>query len=624
MPYVYDIESDGLLEELTKIHCIVIKDKETGTVTRYNDQDNGHPSIEEGVRFLEECDERWGHNILEFDEMAIRKVYPWFSPKGIARDSLVISRLIWTDLKDKDFRYIKKNPSFPKYLIGSHSMAAWGLRLGCPKDDYSERMREQGLDPWAEWNQEMEDYCEQDVLSNLKLIELIQRKNYSEEAIEIEQDVWQIINRQTRHGFKFDKKEATRLYAHLVDRKGELTTELQQVFKPFYVRDGKTVYPKRSMNRQGFGYTKEAPYCKIKQVDFNPNSRDHIANRLQRIHGWKPKQLTNTGKPMIDESTIGGLPFPEIPLLLEFLTIAKRIGQLAEGNEAWLKHERNGRIHGRVNTNGAVTGRMTHNKPNMAQVPAGYSLFGKECRSLFTVASGNKLVGFDADALELRCLAGYMARWDKGEYVSVVLDGKKEDGTDIHTRNQNAIGLKTRDAAKTWFYAFIYGAGDYKLGTIIAADLDMKRVPKNRLITLGRESRARFEANLPALGKLSKAVKAASKKKGWVKGLDGRRIICRSEHSALNTLLQGAGAILMKKFLVILDQALAEKGYRAGADYEFVANVHDEVQIETNERFADEIGKTAEESLIKAGESFNFGCPITGQYAVGNNWSETH
>jgi DNA polymerase I-like protein with 3'-5' exonuclease and polymerase domains len=282
--------------------------------------------------------------------------------------------------------------------------------------------------------------------------------------------------------------------------------------------------------------------------------------------------------------------------------IQKRLGQLAEGKEAWVKLEKNGRIHGRVNTNGAVTGRCTHSNPNMAQVPAVRAPYGKECRELFTVAKGYKMVGADASGLELRCLAHFMGKWDEGAYAKELLEG------DIHTANQKAAGLETRDQAKTFIYAFLYGAGDAKIGTVVGKGQEE-----------GAKLRANFLKKTPALKYLKDAVEKAAKR-GYLLGLDGRKLWIRSEHAALNTLLQSAGALVMKKACCILDKMIKESGF----DAKFALNVHDEWQIEVKEEVAELVGNLAVQAIRDAGDFFNFRCPLDGEFRVGNNWAETH
>lgn len=652
MKLLFDLESNGLLDQLDTIHCIVACDLETGTYYRFNDRGpdaTKDGTIKDALAFLEKADLLAGHNLSEFDLLAIQKVYPGWRHKALVRDTLIMSRLIYADLKERDFKFLSSNPEFPKKHIGRHSLEAWGSRLGFPKDDYAKRMKDQGLDPWAEWSQEMEDYCAIDVELNVALWHKLAKRGFSEESIQLEHDVRRIVKRQEDYGFLFDQAKAAELYGTLTSRREELKEELCAAFPPFFTPAGRTV-PKQTRrvfvqcevpgavtrSRKVGGETvtetgyyceaaEEAEYTKVKLTEFNPASRDHIANRLKAIYGWKPKAFTGEGKPQVDESILSNLSYPAVKLLSEYLLVTKRIGQLAEGKEAWLKQVKSdGRMHGRVNTNGAVTGRMTHSGPNMAQVPASYSLYGKECRELFTVPVGKKLVGMDADALELRCLAGYMARWDGGEYIRVVLDGDKKKGTDIHSRNQRAIGLNSRDVAKTWFYGWLYGAGDYKLGTIIAADRGIKKPSKAQLISLGKESRAKFQKSLPALGKLVKAVQKKAKETGQLRGLDGRILYVRAEYSVLNTLLQGAGAILMKKALVLADEAAQARGWIPGKDYEFVLQCHDETQAEVNGDIGEKFGRLEVESLKLAGESFGFRCPIDGQYKVGDNWSQTH
>jgi DNA polymerase I-like protein with 3'-5' exonuclease and polymerase domains len=263
---------------------------------------------------------------------------------------------------------------------------------------------------------------------------------------------------------------------------------------------------------------------------------------------------------------------------------------------------------------------MTHAYPNIAQTPAGYSPYGEECRECFTVPPGKKLVGADASALEGCCLAGFMARYDNGEYILVVTAGRKEDGTDVHSVTKRAIEIDSRDDAKTWFYAYLYGAGDEKLGSILTK---MRKPAANR--KRGAQSRSTFVKNMPALGLLVDAVKKSAKARGgYIRGLDGRWLRVRSEHAALNTLLQSAGAVLMKRALVILDDLLQKEGYVPGVNYEFVANVHDEWQIECDEGIADNVGRLAVAAIREAGVSFAFRCPLSGEFRVGSSWAETH
>jgi hypothetical protein len=612
---VFDIETNGLLDELTTIHCIAIRDIVNGVTYRANDH-GSKVTVEEAVRLLMDADGIAGHNIIGFDIPAIQKVHPWFKPKGVVRDTLLMSQLIFTNLKDEDFDRIKRNEReaakgkrvaaiYPKKLIGRHSLEAWGARMGCWKGDYSDMMKEKGLDPWAEWNQEMDDYCLQDIRVTCRLWDKLIAQDFGDEAIQLEHDVAPIIGRQERFGFLFNKEKALALEATLVGKRAELVEKLREVFPPWQQKAG-VIVPKRDNVK--LGYVKGIPFQKWKTVTFNPGSRQHIADRLGALYGWKPREFTDSGQAKVDETTLEGLKYPEAPLLIEYLTVEKRLGQLSEGKQAWFKAVKaDGRIHGRVTQNGAVTGRMTHSNPNIAQVPSAGAPYGPECRGLFGVPKGKKQVGADASGLELRCLAHFMGRWDGGAYSLVILDG------DVHTTNQVAAGLGDRNQAKTFIYAFLYGAGDEKIGSIVG---------KGKVA--GAALKAQFLAGLPALANLIKAIKATVRKQGFLRGLDGRKLHVRSEHAALNTLLQSAGAVVMKKALVLLDRKLQEDGLVPGVDYEFVANIHDEFQIEVSETYAEQVGKAATDAIFRAGAHFGFRCPLAGEFKIGNDWYETH
>ncbi len=603
---IFDLETDGLLDVVTKVHVMVIKDLQTGETHRFNEED-----MEAGLGKLARYDLIIGHNAIKFDIPVLTKLYGWTVPWTKVRDTINLARLVYPDVKAVDFDRIRRGVDFPKNLIGSHSLEAWGHRLGVHKGDFK--------GPWDVWTQEMEDYCVQDVGVTAELYTRLMAKAPTEESILLETQVAWIVARQERHGFLFDLDTAAKLYSTLVKRKLEMTDQLRTVFLPRYLPDGKEFAPKRDNKKMG--YCAGAPFQKVDLTMFNPGSRPHIARWLKAMRGWEPTEYTDNGAPKVDEQVIGQLKYPEAKMLTEYLMVEKRIGQLAEGKEAWMKAVGpDGRIHGSVNTNGAVTGRMTHSHPNVSQVPAGYSKWGPECRSLFTVPAGKVLVGADAAALELRDLAGYMATYDGGDYIKTATEGRKEDGTDVHSVNAVALGLDPkaggRDIAKTWFYAFLYGAGDAKLGSILTG--------KKTAVKAGRDSKARFMTNLPALGKLAKAVKAKAMAAKALRGLDGRIVPVRSDHAALNTLLQSAGGLQMKRALCLLDDDLQARGLVPGVNYEFVCNSHDEWQIEVDSGLDQLVGEAAVASIKRAGESFGFKCPLDGEWRSGTNWNQTH
>ncbi|OUU24124.1 MAG: hypothetical protein CBB97_12290 [Candidatus Endolissoclinum sp. TMED37] len=576
---IFDIETNGLLDDLDKVHCLVLKDTSTDKVETYTN------NIQDGLKRLEQADCIIGHNIIKFDLPALKKVYD-FNYKGKLRDTLVLTRLIWSDIKERDFQ----TKDFPTKLIGRHSLQAWGVRLGNTKGDYT--------GSWEQFNDEMLSYCIQDVHVTDSLWKKICEKNYSEESIELEHRLAEIIYQQECNGFKFNTTKAQRLYSELAAKRESLKQELKDSFPDWEVRT--PFIPK--VNNKKLGYRKDIPTEKVQVIEFNPSSRDHVANRLINLRGWKPKQYTNDGKPKVDEDVLKSLPYPESKVLVEYYTIEKRIGQLAEGRQAWLKLVKNNRIYGSVNTNGAVTGRATHSHPNVGQVPATTVPYGKECRELFTVEDDNVLVGIDVSGLELRCLAHFMSRYDNGTYIKEVLDG------DIHTANQKAAGLDTRAQAKTFIYALVYGCGAAKMGEILGKD-----------VKAGKKIISDFMKRTPALKRLIEDVQQKATK-GYIKGLDGRQLKIRSAHKALNTLLQSSGALICKQWIIDVHELI----HQHNLDCKQVAWVHDEIQIETRKEHADELGKLAKQAIRNSEKKFNFRCELDCEYRVGKDWSQTH
>lgn len=602
MALIFDLETDGLLDEVSKIHCLVHKNSILGEVRRFTDlmvYRESEGSIEDGLQELQQADLIVGHNIIKYDIPVIQKLYPWFTvDQSKVFDTLVATRLLYANVKDTDNKLLKEG-TLPGKLFGSHSLAAWGHRMGNHKGDYK--------GGWEVFSQEMLDYCVQDIEVTHSLYQKILAENYSQQALDLEHQVAWLMAKQERNGFCFDVPKAAVLLTKLVQRRGELERELKEYFGSWEVQLPDFT-PK--VNSTKYGYTKGVTVKKIKVVEFNPSSRDHIADRLMNLYGWKPVDFTEGGKPVVDEIVLGKLTYPPCKQLTEYLLVQKRISQLNEGGQAWMKCEKKGKIHGSINPNGAVTGRATHSYPNISQVPSSSSPYGHECRELFTVPSGWLLVGADASGLELRCLAHFMAKWDGGKYAEILLGG------DIHTENQKAAGLSTRNQAKTFIYAFLYGAGDAKIGSIV-----------NGTAGDGRKLKTKFLRSLPALGRLVDAVQASAKR-GYLIGLDGRHIHVRSSHAALNTLLQGAGAVVCKTWITYVEQEMIARGYRHGWDGDFAFNAfsHDEIQVAVRDdpKLIEEYRQITSDVMNKVAEHYSFRCSLGTESKVGKDWSDTH
>jgi DNA polymerase I-like protein with 3'-5' exonuclease and polymerase domains len=558
-----------------KIHLVCTLDIDTQEVYTWKNPQELKAYIQDATLII-------GHNLIAFDASVLNKLWSTKIRLTQVFDTLIVSRLI--------------DPS----RENGHSLEAWGETLGALKTDYRAKWLEakglpdKGTPKGLEFDDPvmdvLEDYCAQDVKVTAKLYQKLvaelEAKGFSEQSVELEHKVAAIIAQQVRNGFKLDVVYATTLIT-------DLQTQVDRIYQQFQDK-----WPPYEVERIS---EKTGKVLKPLLVTFNPGSRQQIAEKLMEL-GWKPTQKTEKGSIIVDEAVLEKIDLPEAKMFLDYLLLQKRISQV----KSWLEALGNdGRVHGKVITNGAVTGRMTHSSPNMAQIPNHGSLYGAECRACWTVDDGNVLVGCDASGLELRMLAHYMKDVD---YVKTVVEGSSKDGTDVHTKNQKAAGLQTRDQAKTFIYGFLYGAGPAKIGAIVGGTAK----DGQRLI-------ASFLKATPSLQKLRDLV-AKYAGKGFVPGLDGRKIWVRSEHSALNSLLQGAGAIVMKQGLVILHGKLQKEKLRA----RFVANVHDEWQIECHPDDADAVGKAAVASIKEAGEFFNLRCPLDGEYKIGSNWSKTH
>ena len=539
-----DLEANGLTPDT--IWCVVTS--ENGVSTVHTTPDTLSEALRGSVSVV-------GHNLIGYDMPVLERLWGITVAPERVLDTLVLSRLY--------------EPS----KSGGHSLRNWGECLGFPKGDHTD---------WSQLSQEMIDYCIRDVeVTEAVHQNLMQNMTcFSPNCIELEHKVQASVQQQEINGWTLDQPLARDLCATFKERMNEIEEELQQKFPPI-------VHERWS--------EKTGKQLKDKVEVFNVGSRQQIAKRLSSL-GVRFDKVTDKGNPIVDEAVLETIDLPEAKVVSEYLMLQKRYAQV----NSWLEHvKEDGRVHGRVISNGAVTGRMTHQSPNMAQVPASHSPYGHECRSCWTVPEGKKLVGFDASGLELRMLAHYMKDED---YTNEIING------DIHTANQRLAGLESRNQAKTFIYALLYGAGDEKLGSVAGGGR-----------TTGKKLRESFLNNLPSFAALKDRVSNASSR-GYLTGLDGRRLLVRSEHSALNTLLQAAGAIVMKKALVILD----DYAKQWKLDYKIIGNIHDEVQSEVAEKDAEKFGWLAVECLKAAGLEFNLRCPLDGEYKVGTTWADTH
>ena len=568
---IIDLECDGF--KPTTIWCLWASFD--GTYTGFTDGE----AFNEYLQSLPTPCTVYAHNGLAFDYPILERLWGCDFSEFILHDSLVMSRLA--------------NPS----REGGHSLKSWGARLGYPKGDHSD---------WSQFSEEMYNYCEQDVAVTSEVLVALQSElsGFSPESINLEHETAAVLAKQVSRGWRLRVRDAYDLMAKLTERKMDLEDTVRSTFVP-YPQAIKEVTPKMkadgSFSRVGLNAYAEnldsvgGAFTLLDYPVFNLGSRKQIGEYLIRF-GWKPTKLTPKGQPIVDEGTLNGVEIPEAQMIAEYMLLQKRLAMVNSWVEAV---DDDDRVHGRVNSCGANTRRMTHNSPNVAQVPASRSPYGSECRKLWTVADGCALVGADADALELRCLAHYM---NDPEYIDTVLNG------DVHTANQEAAGLPTRDDAKTFIYAFLYGAGDALIGDLVGGGAKA-----------GKEVKRRFLESTPALATLRNNVERASGR-GWLKCIDGGRVKVRSQHSALNTLLQSAGAVFMKQALVTAD----EYAVRNALDFGWVGNIHDELQAEVSEAHSGRFARLVEGSFAAAGDKLGFRIPMTGTAQIGESWYDTH
>lgn len=550
MRIVLDIETNLAHD---KIWLCVTKDIDTGEIMEWYDIDTNTFSV-----YVSKAEMIIGHNIIGFDAPVLNRVWGTKIRASQCYDTLLMSRLLDPSIED------------------GHSLDAWGKRLGDHKIGFTDF--EGGL------TEEMIEYCIQDVNLTAKLynhlVKALQLAKIGEQAIDIEHKVAAICSQQERNGFKLNVPYAQSILCEIKTEMSQIQEQLQQIFPP--------IITERHSEKTGKRLKDDVEV-------FNVGSRQQIAKRLQE-KGWKPEKHTEKGQIIVDDTILEALDIEEAKPIARYLTLQKRAAQI----DSWLEHlGKDGRVHGKLITMGAITGRSTHSSPNVAQVPAIRAILGRECRSCWTVDEGNVLVGVDLSGIELRCFAHYL---NDEDYINETVNG------DVHTRNQQAFGVETRDLAKTVLYATLYGASPSKIGKVIGASAKEGKVIIDN-----------FCKAVPAYGKLKEKVERIAEK-GRLPGLAGYQLKVRSAHSSLNTLLQSAGAIIAKQWLIQINKNLKQ----AKIQYKQVAFVHDEVEIEVSQAFGDRVGEICVQSAKEAGEILKFRCPVSAEYHVGKTWADVH
>ena len=566
MNIVVDIETDSL--DATKIYCIVARNMESGDNYAFV----GDDCYDKFPKFIEKHAEKIVmHNGVGFDAPVLNRLARTNIRLPQIEDTLIMSQLY--------------NPE----RMNGHSLDSWGKRLGYNKIEFHD---------FSKFTNEMLTYCKRDVELTHKVYNhlKLEGKNFSDYSLRLEHDIRSIVSKQEKNGFYLDQQKAMELRAKLEDQAEDIEKNVHKTFPP--LKREEEFVPK--VNNKTRGYEKGVPFTKVSYEKFNLASRKQIAERLMML-GWKPDKFTDKNSAIVDEGVLSKITnIPEAKLIAKYLLLKKRTSQIS----SWLDEVSNttGRVHGRVLTLRCVSGRMSHNSPNMAQIPATYSPFGKECREVWTTDKPDTHVifGTDASGLELRMLAHYI---DTPDYTNEILNG------DIHTKNMNMAGLTDRDQAKTFIYAFLFGAGAKKISTIVGS----------KDLTLGKKLIDKFLSELPRLKSFRSQVEEAAQS-GKVRGLDGRLFNVRSAHKAVNTIIQGAGAIACKVWL----RNMMKHVYKKGLDVKLIASIHDEYQFEVNKNDIQSMGEVVKLSIKETTEQLNLKCPLDAEFKTGSSWADTH
>lgn len=655
---LYDLEGNGLLDTLHTLHCLCLATPDGPVRTYHDDPDLPRDgTLEEGFAILRAADEIVAHNQIGYDIKALGKIYPdWDFSHVKQTDTLVLSRLLWSNMKELDGS--RRYEGFPGRLWGRHSLESWGMRLGTAKGEYTGDF--QTLD------QAMLDYCIQDVVVLQALWAAIARRNYSQQAIDLEHAYARVIDAMNSRGIQFNVTKALAVQRRLEIREAEVEDKLAKAFTNFekvteipfstspsymvpafqsigwdptaFTATGKAKLTAKILSElvDGAGPLGQAAgrvitlkllkngddpeeiewaglletqlkttfgrITRSKTILFNPGSRNHLAKALMEQRGWEPKEYGNDGKPTMNEEIMAKLDYPEMPDIMESLMLDKRLGQLVRGRTAWLDLVGDdGIMKPYVCHLGTIYSRDSHSRPNITQVVKPSKPWGPEFRDLWEPRPGYTLLGVDLKGIDLRVLGHYLVPFDGGKYKEALAAG------DPHTFTQKLVGLKERDTAKTLIYALIFGCYPKKVASIVGCSLSKaKRLHSGILNGLG----------ITAL--VDAASRRAKSNGGFLRGLDGRMIPIRKKSVTLNYLIACGSAVVSKQWAVEFVASTIDY------DCHLVIRAHDEMAVEVREEDAYAITVIALETALGAGKHLGLRVPTPADAKVGNSWKDIH
>ena len=606
---ICDIETDSLTP--TIIWCIVCYNVDTKE-KRVFTPDNLHTFRE----YAQSVDTWIGHNFIYFDGPAINKVLGYCIDLHKVIDTLVLVRL-----QDSQ---------------RDNSLDAWGARLGYAKLDFSS---------FDEYSEEMLKYCKRDVTITYLLwkhLESFYEDTALKASIKLEH-LSQVMCRELHDtGFPFDMDTCMCYLKDIQEEIAKVELEIRKELKD-RVKLVREINPeltlRGTLHKKDFRWTDDLtpyePECPFSLITFEPFNLGSSRQKVELLNaaGWKPFEKTKGHQKayrkfengeitqekleefqkygwVLSEANLATLPddAPDaLKLLIKWTMLTSRLAVLDGFIAAYNPQTR--RIHGSFRSIGAWTHRMAHSDPNLANIPSVGSPYGAEFRALFTSGDG-WLVGCDADGIQLRILAHLIA---DDVFTNALVSGKKEDGTDAHSLNKKALGdvCVSRDAAKTFIYAWLLGAAAARIASIL-----------NCSNSAAKKAAKAFEEFYPGLAKLKRQRIPAEVKRGYITGLDGRRIPCPSQHLGLAGHLQGGEAVVMKLARHLWTQELNTMRI----NYELVNFVHDEWQtiVYGSYEQAVMVGEVQSKAIEQAGVILKLNCPLAGTYKIGKNWKETH